>query len=145
MWSTAVVLACVLQLMGRTSDTLPAIEFVDVVPPEGSGNVEGFVRPGSGTISLVTSSVAFETARAASHRCGQRHALRKLASIIVHEEWHVRNGPDERGAYQAQLTELVRLGTYPGDQVHVGVMQAMNEVLARNSRAQSARVLASRR
>ena len=43
--------------------------------------------------------------------CASRHTpvhvnpyicLLKLASIIVHEAWHFRNGPDEAGAYEAQ-------------------------------------------
>jgi hypothetical protein len=35
-----------------------------------------------------------------------RQCILKLASIVVHEAWHLRNGPDEAGAYQAQLTFL---------------------------------------
>jgi hypothetical protein len=33
-----------------------------------------------------------------------------VASVIVHEEWHLRHGRDERGAYVAQLTALAMLG-----------------------------------
>jgi hypothetical protein len=37
-------------------------------------------------------------------------ALAKIASIIVHEEWHLRHGLDEGGAYDAQLLTLTRIG-----------------------------------
>ena len=36
--------------------------------------------------------------------------MAKIASIIVHEEWHLRHGPDESGAYHAQLTALAAMG-----------------------------------
>ena len=36
----------------------------------------------------------------------QYQCLLKLASVIVHETWHLKNGPDERGAYDAQLAFL---------------------------------------
>ena len=32
----------------------------------------------------------------------------KLASIIVHEAWHFKNGPDESGAYEAQRNSWSR-------------------------------------
>ena len=35
--------------------------------------------------------------------CRAYTAIVKLASIITHEEWHVRYGADGRGAYRAQL------------------------------------------
>ena len=40
--------------------------------------------------------------------------LVRRVSVIVHEEWHVTHGSDERNAYLAQLTELQRLGSGPG-------------------------------
>ena len=39
-------------------------------------------------------------------RWDQYQCLLKLASVIVHEAWHLRNGPDEVGAYEAQLIFL---------------------------------------
>jgi hypothetical protein len=39
-------------------------------------------------------------------RSDQDRCLLKVASVIVHEAWHLRNGPDEVGAYQAQLIFL---------------------------------------
>jgi len=39
-------------------------------------------------------------------RWDQNRCLLKVASVIVHEAWHLRNGPDEAGAYEAQLVFL---------------------------------------
>jgi hypothetical protein len=39
-------------------------------------------------------------------RWDQYQCLLKVASVIVHEAWHLRNGPDEAGAYEAQLVYL---------------------------------------
>ena len=36
--------------------------------------------------------------------------LLKLASIIIHEAWHYRHGPDEAGAYEAQIAFLTTHG-----------------------------------
>jgi len=47
------------------------------------------------------------TFRCASvRRWDQYQCLLKVASVIVHEAWHLRNGPDEAGAYEAQLAFL---------------------------------------
>ena len=37
-------------------------------------------------------------------------SFRKIASIIIHEEWHLRHGVDERAAYEAQVVTLMSLG-----------------------------------
>jgi hypothetical protein len=39
-------------------------------------------------------------------RSDQERCLLKVASVIVHEAWHLRNGRDEVGAYEAQLIFL---------------------------------------
>jgi hypothetical protein len=66
----------------------------------------------------------------------------KLASILVHEAWHFRNGKDELGAYDAQIAFLVRNGA---DNVASGVRRARNQVLAarRKARHLSTAVLAA--
>lgn len=59
-----------------------------------------------------TSDRIFVYTRSRSFRCAsvpgpdEYQCLLKLASIIVHEAWHVRNGRDEAGAYEAQLAFL---------------------------------------
>jgi len=117
MASAAAVLVCVLNLLGRP---MPPIVLLDVLPADVSRNAEAFVRRDQDTIYLLTTTPVFADARR-----GDRQAWKKLASILVHEEWHLRHGPDERGAYQAQLIELIRLGESPGRPNFNGVFRAM--------------------
>jgi hypothetical protein len=128
MWSAPIVLACALDLLGRTTD-LPPVQLVDAPPPDVSRFSEAFTRPGSDTIYLITSTEVFRRAQKELRQCGEYDAVRKLASIIVHEEWHVRHGPDERGAYQAQLTTLAALGAGMQTPTYDHVLRSMNRVL----------------
>jgi hypothetical protein len=114
MWSAATVVVCALELLGRSAGTFPPIVLVDEPPRDASSYVEGFVQAGDPTIYLVTSSRVFRAAQSSRNRCGNRNATRKLASVIVHEEWHVRHGADERAAYLAQLTALTAMGAGRG-------------------------------
>lgn len=129
MISAAAALACVLQVLGRGAETLPRIALVDVAPRQASSGVEGFVETGSGVISIVTTSEAFDTVRRT--HCESGLELIKLASVIVHEEWHVRYGSDEHGAYEAQLAALMRLGVSPTSELYRGVMRSMLNILER--------------
>ena len=43
------------------------------------------------------------------YKCGELHAPRKSASVLVHEEWQVRHGSNEAGVYAAQLSTVVAL------------------------------------
>ena len=135
MWSAATVLVCALDLLGRSAQSLPPIELIASAPPEATLHVEAFVRPQTNTIYLLTSSDVFRTAQRSRQRCGAREAVKKLASIIVHEEWHVRHGADEEGAYAAQLTELSRLGVSPGSALHYSVTRSMMAVRANRARS----------
>jgi hypothetical protein len=117
MASAAAVLVCALNLRGRP---MPPIVLLDALPPEVSRNAEAFVRGSSGPIYLMTTTSVFADARR-----GDGQACKKLASILVHEEWHLRHGPEERGAYQAQLIELIRLGESPGWPNYSSVVRAM--------------------
>lgn len=125
MWSAATILVCALDLLGRSVTSLPPIAFVDIRPPDVSARAEAFVRIGDPTIYLLTSSAVFKEAQSSREKCGGFPALRKLASVIVHEEWHVRHGADERGAYAAQLTALASMSAGPGNLVYNEVMRAM--------------------
>ena len=110
MWSAETVVACALALLTRSEASFPPIEFVEHPPAVVSPNAEGFVRVGERRIYLVTSSPVFRRARQAMYRCGDIEAHRKLASVLVHEEWHVKHGADEVQAYMTQLLTLIRLG-----------------------------------
>ena len=130
MWSAATVLMCALSVLGRDVRTFPPIEFVDTLPPHFSRNTEAFTRSTSNVIYLVTSSEAFERARRTPGQCEDPAAVAKIASMIVHEEWHLRHDPaDESGAYDAQLQVLMRLGIGPGNRTYDGVWRSMQAVL----------------
>jgi hypothetical protein len=138
------VLVCALDLMGRSEARLPPIVIVDHRPPDASLQAAAFVRHGEHVIYLIASAPVFQTAIAAqdnSRQCRGLDALRYIASLIVHEEWHLQHGPDEDGAYAAQLTELQRLGTGPGRWPYNVVKKAMTVVLE----AESKRLMVARR
>ncbi len=135
MWSAASVLVCALSMLGRPERTFHPIAFVDGVPRGGSPNAEAFVLRNPDTIYLITSSPVFRTAAASREACKPRAAIAKLASILVHEEWHLRRGVDERGAYHAQLTTLALLGFDEHSLLYHGVKRAMLSVPTVTARA----------
>ena len=123
------VLMLVLALLGSEARGLPPIELVHVRPPDASPTAEGFTRPGSNRIYLLTCTPVFEEAVASARWDADGGPFIKLASIIMHEAWHVRHGSDERGAYNAQLFTLSRLGAGPGSFLHASVYRSMLAVL----------------
>ena len=144
MGTAASVLACALSVLGRSEASMPPIELIDMAPPDVSSNAEAFVRRDTGTIYLITSSAVFKNAATVRDQCGYSDAMRKLASILAHEEWHVRHGPDEKAAYEYQLITLIRLGVGPGTGVYRSVQVSMIKVLEARKRNRPERVLASR-
>ena len=131
--NAAAVVACALSLLGRSPRTMPPIALVDKIPIEASSQVEGFVRPFDGTIYLVTSSPVFRLALSSKYECGASVAVKKLASILAHEEWHIRHGSDERGAYEAQLIALIRVGIPPDSTLYTSVVRSMLAVLKKRN------------
>lgn len=129
MSSAAAIVACALAILGESERTMPRIALVDVPPIGTSAQVEAFVRQSDRTIYLVTSSQVFRDAMSTREECGDRLSVRKLASILAHEEWHIKHGPDEKGAYQAQLTTLIRIGVQPGSGLYASVVKSMQAVL----------------
>ena len=128
MWTAETVLVCALTLLHRSVDSFPPIELVAARPFDVSANAEGYVRRGEDRIYVITATAAFTQARRSIHRCGDLQAIRKIASVLVHEEWHVRHGPDEGEAYQAQLGALIRLDAGPGNPLYTDVRRAMHAV-----------------
>ena len=110
MLTAAAVVVCALDLLGRSSGSIAPIRFLDVPPRGASRNVEAFVMRNPDTIYLITSTETFRTAQHAVGDPGRRAACRHMAGVIVHEEWHLRHGADEQGAYLAQVTMLAALG-----------------------------------
>jgi hypothetical protein len=134
MTPAATVLVCALELLGRSPQSLPRIELLDLRPAAVSVNAEAFVDPDTATIYILTTSAVFRAALKSVSRCGRTGAIRKLASIIVHEEWHVRHGSDEQGAYFAQLTALSMLGEIDTP-LYNSVRRAMAAVVAQQRAA----------
>jgi hypothetical protein len=125
------VVACALALLGRSERTFPPIQLVDVLPIDASPQTEAFVRVPGNVIYVVTTSPVFRAVQNSSAQCGDLFALKKLASVLAHEEWHVRHGTGERAAYEAQLTALIQMGIPPDSRLYIGVVRSMLEVLKR--------------
>jgi hypothetical protein len=91
-------------LLGWRGADLPRIELVATRPPDGTETGEGFVRfnEDGSAMPVVYVRTDTEVYRAAAEKDYQ--ALVRLAGILAHERWHVRYGPDEIGAYTAQLS-----------------------------------------
>lgn len=127
----AMVLVCALDLLGRSADRLPPIRILDRPPARVSANANAFVNVQENVIYLIASAPAFRMAQMAQPspgHCRGRDAVQMVASIIVHEEWHLKHGADERGAYEAQLTALIRFGVGPGRWAYRSVVRAMSSV-----------------
>jgi hypothetical protein len=140
MLSAAAVLVCALELLGRPASDFPPIVLIDTRPDDVTVTAEAFVRRGPDTIYLMTSTPIFREAQR-----GRDDALKKIASIVVHEEWHIKNGPDERRAYEAQLVALMRLGLTEGRPIFNQVRATMLAVLkAEKKRAQPVAITAAR-
>jgi len=110
MLTAAAVVVCALDLLARSHGSTVPIRLLDVPPPGASANAEAFVSRNPDTIYLITSTDAFQSAQGERYGRGNYDSCRHIAGVIVHEEWHLRNGPDEQGAYLAQLTTLAALG-----------------------------------
>ena len=131
MWTAETVLVCALSLLHRSTGSFPPIELVETRPPYVSANADGYVPLDQARIYVVTTSPAFTRARRALYKCGDVTALRKIASVLVHEEWHVRHGSDEDGAYTAQLSTLLYLGAGPGSPLYTEVTRSMQAAIRR--------------
>jgi hypothetical protein len=134
-WSATTVFVCALTLLGRSEPQFPPVQFIDRVPVEVSRLAEGYVLTADGRIVLVTSTSAFTRARRARDRCGEVDALREIAGVLAHEEWHLRHGPDEPGAYDAQLTALLSVGADQNGGLYHSVMRAKQAVTHAAKRA----------
>lgn len=145
MWTAASALVCALTVLNRSEATFPRIEILDERPPYVSVGTEAFVRHSTNTIYLIASAPVMRDA-AGHHKgdCGDLFAVKKLASILIHEEWHLKHGADEERAYERQLTALTELGAGPGTRVYRDVRLAMRHVLEARKRGDSDIVLARR-
>lgn len=129
MLSAAAVLVCALDLVARPASSFPPIVLLDTRPADVSSTAEAFVRRDPDTIYVLTSTKVFRAAQA-----GYRDALVKLASILVHEQWHIQNGNSEEGAYQAQLMALYMMGIPHNRPIAAEVRRAMFTVVGARKR-----------
>jgi len=139
-WTPQAVFVCALMLLGRTEQTFPAVQFVDKAPIGVSASAEAYVLTEEKRIVLLTSSWAFRVARQAHYQCGHVEALQQIAGVLAHEEWHVRHGVDEEGAYDAQLTALTSVGA--GAMLFNSVMRAKLRAVGESKRHAQEGVLA---
>ena len=97
-----------LQLAGPQSYAHLRFVLVSELPRTASPGAEAwtvFYEDGTGDrVFVYTRSRTFRCASVPSR--DQDQCLLKLASVLVHEAWHLRNGLDEVGAYEAQLIFL---------------------------------------
>lgn len=143
MWTAEAVLVCALTLLNRSESSFPPIHFVSVAPADVSAQAEAFTRVNDRHIYLVTASKLFQQLQADDYRCGNLAAVRKLASVLVHEEAHVVRLANERDAYAAQLMALAALGAGPGSILYGEVTRSMRHALARG-RPEPVRIVVER-
>jgi hypothetical protein len=124
MATPAAVLVCVLNLLSGSTARLPPIELVDTLPSNVSRNAEAFVRYEPARIYLVTSTPVFREAQRTGSPNRSRDPFIKLASIIVHEAWHLNHGEDEESAYDAQLIALLSMGVPSDSSLFHSVMKS---------------------
>ena len=141
--SVEMVFVCALSLLGRSPAQFPSVQFVEKAPAGVSPLAAAYVNPGRDPhIVIITSTSAFLAARSASPVCHDVEAIREIAGVLVHEEWHERHGADEEGAYDAQLTALLSMGANDDDALFHKVKKAKLAVLAGARRASHAIKLA---
>ncbi len=128
MWNAATVVVCALGLVGRSEAGFPPVKFVKKAPVGVSPSAAGYTLPAEAHIVLVTSTSAFTRAQRAPSRCGDVDAIREIAGVLAHEAWHLRHGPDEEGAYDAQLIALLSVGAASNGPLFHKVMQAKRAV-----------------
>jgi hypothetical protein len=130
-------------LTGQDFHALP-IELVSELPDGASRGAEGWTtfddagRPDR--IFIYTKSDVFACANKRFHASYQCRL--KLASVIVHEAWHLRNGHGEAGAYAAQLAFLI--GRNAPGVVVTGVRRARSRTLEIEARRRTPTLLAAR-
>jgi hypothetical protein len=130
-WTAEAVLVCALTLLGRSEASFPPIAFVSEVPGDVSAAAEAFARVNDRRIFVITSSPLFQRLQRGPNRCGDLDSVRKLASVLIHEEAHVVKSASESDAYAAQLTSLAALGAGPGHPTYSEVRRSMRQALSR--------------
>jgi hypothetical protein len=120
-------------LAGPRVATVPIV-LVSARPRDASSDAEAWtLRQPSGDADRIAVYTKSEVFQCANRRPRSRQCLLKLASIITHEAWHLRNGPSETGAYDAQLAFLIFHEAPP--ETVTGVRLARERILVAERRA----------
>ena len=143
MWSAESVVVCALTLLGRSQAQFPPVQFVEKPPAYVSRQAQAYIEEASDHIVLVTSTWAFTNARRSNFPCSDAEAIREIAGILAHEEWHMHHGADEEGAYEAQLTALAFVGADPDGPLYHKVKKAKLAVEQASKRTSRTGVVAS--
>ena len=129
-------LETVLKLSGLDRANLP-ITLATVAPASASWGIEAWTTydaTGDGErIFVYTGSDMF---RCASPPLGMRQCRIRLASVLVHEAWHFKNGKNEESAYEVQIAFLLRNGA--ATEHVMAVRLAQGRVVAAERRATAA-------
>jgi hypothetical protein len=139
-WSAETVLVCALALLGRSQQNFPPVQFVEHVPAGVSPSADAYVPTAEPGMVLVTSTSAFTRARRARDQCGDLEAIRNIAGVLAHEQWHLLHGPDEQAAYHAQLVALMYVGAAADSALYHQVVRSMLAVGDASKKAARARV-----
>jgi hypothetical protein len=120
-------------LAGLDGTDLP-ITLARVAPASASTGVEAWTSYGAdGNVEQIFVYTGSDMFRCARWPFGMRQCQIRLASVLVHEAWHLEHGRDEADAYEAQIAFLMRNGAATE---HVkAVRLARNRVLAAERRA----------
>jgi hypothetical protein len=141
--AAATAIVCALAALNRSAESMPPIQVIETAPRYNSVGTEAFVDRDSGSIVVIASSNVVRDAADTRGRCGDSSAVKKLASVLIHEEWHIRHGPDEAAAYRRQLIALITLGVAPDSNVYRNVQRSMIAVLDAQKRNRPVSVLAN--
>jgi hypothetical protein len=129
-------LETVLILSGLDRANLP-MTLATVAPASASRGLEAWTTydaTGIGEqIFVYTGSDMF---RCASRPLGMRQCRIRLASALVHEAWHFKNGRNEESAYEVQIAFLLRNGA--ATEHVMAVRLAQSRVVAAERRATAA-------
>jgi hypothetical protein len=139
--TAAMVLVCAIEMLGRSQHSFPPVTILPERPVLVSADAEAFFDRDRRAIHLIATAPAFVDAMAYVKRrqnCSHRPSLALIASILAHEEHHLRRGPGEAAAYAHQLTTLNILGFGPGSQPYHRVQLAMLAVAKKQKAVQRA-------
>jgi hypothetical protein len=125
-----------LVMAGLDRADLP-ITLASVTPPGASRGIEAWTSyDATGIDDRILVYTGSDMFRCASRPLRMRQCVIRLASVLVHEAWHLEHGPNEEDAYEVQIAFLLKNGAAAE---HVAAVRlAQNRVVAAEQRATAA-------